>query len=216
MHGQETIQALINQTTVDKEDDYLKLLEWDADLGFMRQIGSEHENGVVVVGFCNAQSTPPEKSMLPSIITPRTRYSQLTEEERSIDLQGKGVGPRLYNTPEAVTGLKEYSRIIGMYSVEIDRDHILDTRKPSDFTVLGKLGRIARHAGIVVQSKLMSVRSALEDIHGDFPEGTQAVLYNQPPNARRREHTTKLGVSPEFIVIRDATRLLRKRGEAQL
>lgn len=218
MRGQEYVQELLNQTTIE-DDDYRKLLEWDADLGFMRQIGAESEGGVVVVGFCNSQPSPPEKAALPAFIKPRTTYDQLIEEEQKIGSQGKGTGPRLYNMPSAVTGLPEYTSLIGMYSVELDREHIHDMRKASDFTLHGKAQRIARHAGLIAYSRVCtSVRSTIDDINASFPDGTQAVLYNQPPNAERRENTTNKipDVASEFMVIRDAAALLRKRGEAKL
>jgi hypothetical protein len=210
-------EIIINQTQFNDEF-YPHLLEWDDDLGFMRQTGSQSDKSIVVVGFCDGQPSPPEKCLLPKVITPRTTYESLTIDERSIDKQGKGIGPRLYNTPWGITGLAEHAGMVGMYSVELDSEHIRDMRKSSDFRITGKVGRIARHAGLVVQSKVMSLRSTLEDVNGNLGEDTHAVLYNQPPRAAMREKQPQegKGVVSEFMVIRSAMLRLQKHGEVNL
>jgi len=209
-------ETIINQTQFTDEL-YPQLLEWDVELGFMRQSGSQSDESIVVVGFCDGQPTPPEKRLLPAVIVPRTTYERLTDDERSIDKQGRGIGPRLYNTPWGITRLAEHSGVVGMYSVELDTARIRDMRKPSDFHITGKLGRIIRHAGLILQSKAMSLRSTLEDVNGNLGEDTQAVIYNQPPRAVMREMPEKgQGIVSEFMVIRDATLRLHKHGEVNL
>lgn len=210
-------KTIIDQTQFSDEF-YPQLLEWDDDLGFMRQAGSQSDKSIVVVGFCNGQPTPPEKRLLPEVIVPRTTYESLTDEERSIDKQGKGIGPRLYNTPWGISGLAEHSGVVGMYSVELDTERILDMRKSSDFHLIGKVGRIARHAGLTIQSKAMSLRSTLEDVNDNLGEDTHAVLYNQPPRAAMREKQPResRGIVSEFMVIRGAALRLQKHGEVNL
>lgn len=210
-------EMVINQTQFSDEL-YPHLLEWDSDLGFMRQSGSERDGSFVVVGFCNGQPTPPEKRLLPEVIVPRTTYESLTDEERNISIQGKGIGPRLYNTPWGITGLPEHSGMAGMYSVELDEERLRDMRRPSDFHAGGKLARIARQAGLILQSKTMGLRSTLEDVNDNLGEDTHAVLYNQPPHAALREKRPPeaKGIVSEFIVIRSATLRLQKHGEVNL
>ena len=210
-------ETIISQTQFSDEF-YPHLLEWDDDLGFMRQVGSRSDESVIVVGFCNGQPIPPEKRLLPEVIVPRTTFESLTNEERSIDKQSKGIGPRLYNTPWGVTGLAEHTAVVGMYSVELDTERIRDMRKTSDFRVIGKMARIARQAGLIIQSKVTSLRSTLEDVNGNLGEDTQAVLYNQPPRAAMREKQPQegRGIVSEFMVIRSAALRLQKHGEVNL
>lgn len=217
MPYQGTHEVIINQTQF-TDGLYPQLLEWNDDLGFLCQGGAKTDESIVLVGFCNGQPSPPEKRLLPDVIAPRTTYESLTDDERNIDLQGKGIGPRLYNTPWGVTGLPEHTGLIGMYSVELERERIRDMRKDSDFRITGKLARIARHAGLILQSKAMSLRSTLEDVNGNLGEDTQAAMYNQPPRARMREQRPPEGggIVSEFMVIRDASLRLQKRGEVEI
>lgn len=210
-------ETIVNQVQFTDEF-YPKLLEWDEDLGFIRQRGSQSEDSIVVVGFCNGQPSPPEKRLLPEVIVPRTTYESLTEEERNINVQGKGIGPRLYNTPWGATGLPEHTGLVGVYSIELEKERMRDMRKSSDFRITGKLGRIMQHAGLIMQSKVMSLRSTLEDVNGNLGEDTQAVIYNQPPRAALREMRpqSSQGIVSEFMVIRDATLRLHKHGEVSL
>lgn len=217
MLRQEICQTITDQTQFSDEL-YPGLLEWDENLGFMRQAGSQSDESVIVVGFCNGQPSPPEKRLLPEIIVPRTTFESLTGDERSIAQQGKGTGPRLYNTPWGITGLAEHSGIAGMYAVELDRGRIRDMRKPSDFRVTGKLARIAHHAGLIMQSKATSLRTTLEGVNNHLGENTDAVLYNRPPRAAIREKQPQAGrgIVSEFMVIRNATLRLHKQGEVNL
>lgn len=144
-------------------------------------------------------------------------FSQLHSSAQSIDLQGKGVGPRLYNTPWAAAGLTDAPSRQGAYLVDIDLAKVFDTRN----TQGNKFQRIRRHAGRIVRSKLEGEERVVSEIHESFGDA-EAVLYTQPPRAELREqhrsHRSRNGsnsadIASEFILIRSITVPIHKIGE---
>ncbi len=149
-------------------------------------------------------------------VQPITEFQQLPAEARTISLQGKGVGPRLYNVPPAVQGLPSESDIVGAYTVDLDTspDRLLDLREWSG----GPIRQIARHAGRSVMAKATSLEAVVDKIHGFYGDA-DAVLLKQPPLPSIRQMLRKArnpeDVAAEFIIVRNPHILLTKVGTVQ-
>jgi len=141
------------------------------------------------------------------ITDPILDLDDLPLQYRNIDLQGKGVGPRMYNSPQAALGFTQLPRTIGAYVFTIDPDKIKDLR-----TVEGpKAQRIGRHALRIVRTKLQGLDGVVDAIHAGYGN-SEAVLMTQPPRAvlRQKEFDEpKPGIPEELIIIRSALTLKR-------
>lgn len=142
------------------------------------------------------------------VVDPIVNLHEVPQKYQNVGLQGKGVGPRMYNSPQAALGYTELPpRFINAYVFDLDPSSVKDAR-PEEGSAIA---RIARHASRIYQSKRKSLEAVVEDIHEGYA-GAGAVLMSQPPNALRRqksrqEHGSTVEVPPEFIIIRGATRL---------
>jgi hypothetical protein len=206
-------------TTTFNNEMYAQGLEFDETLGFICEPPNVHSPTIRVLGFVMTHNP----SDLRTILHSTTNFAALGAEEQSVDRQGKGVGLRLYNTPQGPQGLREYAPYVGAYSIQLGRDHIVDTRCTSDDNLIGKARLIGRQLGVEMRARRHGVEAAIEAVHQKFPIGTQGVLYNQPPHAalraqKRRAQTrqTALQTPSSFMVIRDATLALTRQGEVAL
>lgn len=153
-------------------------------------------------------------------VSPVVNLADLHEEHRTIGLQGKGVGPRMYNTPQAALGYTpveapEGTYIFGAYTFDLDPERILDMR-PSEGNALS---RIVRHARRIVRQKRRGLAAVVDEIHASYEERGEhdAVSMTQPPNAKRRQvmerHYPDLeGYPAQFMIIRNAAITLRNVG----
>ncbi len=145
-------------------------------------------------------------------VRPLVHFNDLHPADRTIDKQGKGVGPRLYNTPQAALGLTDIPEEFGAFLFDVDPHTLLDTRRDQGNTVT----RIGRHAGRILRSKIFKLENVVNDIHESF-DGADAVLYSQPPRAAIRQINERQapdteGVSGEFIIVRNEGITLHKVG----
>jgi hypothetical protein len=141
------------------------------------------------------------------------RLEDLHESARSIDLQGKGVGARMYNTPAASTGLTDAPARQGVYIFDIDPEAIDDRRT----TEGGKLLRIARHGSRIIRAATGELDEVVDAIHAQSGD-KEAVLHAQPPRAAWRQTIQRHAASPdqvpaEFMIIRSPDIALRRIGE---
>lgn len=183
------------------ELDDARAIRYAPSLGFM---ALESEDCLYALGFYPMppgwSGPPPER------ITPVTNLAAVPQENRTIDLQGKGVGPRLYSTRQSISGLATPIPA-GLYGVQISPDvRLLDIRAASDKTVAGQGLRIARHAGRMLRTKFQGLESVVEGIHEDYGDA-DLVLFNRPPNVARRQRSREVddieGADSTVIIVRD-------------
>lgn len=144
-------------------------------------------------------------------VHPITDFGELPADSRTIDAQGKGVGPRLYNTWQSLAGSRVKPDNVGVYAVDIDPSKLLDLRSVQG----GRALQIARHAGRIVRSKLTSIEKVVNSIHESYGEA-DAVELRMPPHPviRQLQHGIKNPVEPQFIIIRNKHILMRRVGTA--
>jgi len=185
---------------------------FNESLGFL-EVAAENVavGGLRLLGF----STPLAREggfNRDNFVTPLTELNELPLEARNIDMQGKGVGPRLYNVREAFGGARQKPPFIGVYTVDIQMDRLLDGR----LTQGGKMARISRHAGRILRSKLRSLENVVADIHDSYGDA-DAVELEMPPLPELRQATHKVknpeGATPSFIIVRNPALVLTKVGE---
>ena len=147
--------------------------------------------------------------------TPETlvHIVDLAPQDQTIDINGKGVGPRLYNTPAAAHGLKKLPKEFGAYTCDIKVNDLLDGRAEQG----GRLAQIWRQAVLIGASKIYGTADAVERVHQKY-KMHGAVLLGQPPHAALRQaerHAESPADMPaEFIILRDAAYKLQRVGTA--
>lgn len=202
-------------TTEFTDDTFRQGLTYDEGLGFMYR--QDKADTVTILGFVMMED--PEQ--LAETVTSITRFSELPKREQTIDRQGKGIGLRLYNTPDGPLGLSHYQPHVGAYSIELDKDRssIHDLRKDSDSQLGGKAVRVSRHLSRIISTGVKGLEYTTDKIHASFPPRTRAVLYSQPPAAelRQEDRLYRLEQNPiaaqaAFMVIRDSSLAIRRRG----
>ncbi len=144
-----------------------------------------------------------------------TDLYKIPEGLRTVDRQGKGVGVRLYNTPQALGGTAENPERIGAYTFAIDPNRIHDARRPHDRTFLGQVRRGAQHVSKIRLERRKGIDAVVRRVHAE--QGwVDVALYNQTPDAERqraRRGQPESVIPEEFMIIRDSAIGLRKAGE---
>jgi hypothetical protein len=214
INTQELVRAVDFKPNFDPD-----MLQYNEDLGFLEvRPDAVAIDGLRLLGFATPLGEGRGGMDESDIVRPLTRFSDLPSAYRTIDLQGKGVGPRMYNVREAFGGAKEKPNSIGVYTFDINPANLLDGRK----TQGGKVARIGRHAGRILRSKLSGLEAVVADIHDsyDYALNTgklEAVELEMPPlpELRQAKHgvETPAGVTPSFIIVRDSNVSLHKVGE---
>lgn len=201
-------------------------LELHQNLGFYTLSSSEVMDPatLVLLGFGTPRNSDGEFDSSDSVV-PVTNFNDLHSSDQNIDFLGKGVGPRMYNTPHAALGLTELrSDEIGAYAFHVHPADLHDTRA----TEGNKLARIGRHGLRMIKSKFGSLEDTVEAVHHSYGDAS-AVLFTQPPHAAMRQapREEKLrkanllasppeGVPAEFMIIRDASILLYRVGSQHI
>lgn len=187
-------------------------------LGYAPGIGFlaiEKDDMQFALGFYappNPYHEPPDK------VESITTLDKLPPDQRVVERQGKGVGPRLYNTPEGVMSAHEEPYKVGAYLFNVGEAVILDARKPGDYTKWGKMLRIASHAGRVIEAALKphGLKKITDRVHESYGQA-DLVLMNQPPNPARRQHARgyldRPNCSPSFMIVRNPDLHITKVGE---
>lgn len=144
------------------------------------------------------------------LVTPITDLRQLHPHDQTVDKQGKGVGARIYNSPEATLGILDVPDVVGAYALTLNLANILDMRRKQGTTT----ARILRHASRIVRARVGTLDALVDSIHQGFGDA-EAVLYSQPPRAALRQERERISPSPatlpaEFMIVRHG--LLRKIG----
>lgn len=175
-----------------------------SELGFAAITSAGNRQGeVTVLGF---SGIPNDAAAVPAVTYSTTEYADLPPEAQRVHLVGKGVGMRLYNTPQALEGLANPPERIGAYTVTLNTHpgRLLDTRQASDGTLGGKSHRVARHLGRMVYSHAEDLAVLTHAIHKAYGSA-DAVLISQPPLPRLRElvRGARPPVPSAFLIIRN-------------
>jgi hypothetical protein len=163
----------------------------------------------------NPLDEPP--SQLESVVS----LDDLPPDQCCIGRQGKGVGARLYNTPEGVMSAPQEPVAVGAYLFDVAGATILDARKPSDYTARGKVMRIASHAGRIAETIIRpnGLQKVTDRVHKSYKDA-DLVLMNQPPNPSRRQHARGYPDHPNwpsaFMIVRNPGLNITKVGEMGL
>lgn len=153
-------------------------------VGFGAPFGRASEGG----GFDQAE-----------VVHPLTDFEDLPSEHWNSAKQGKGIGPRMHNAPEAVLGQPGgLPDSLGIYTFDMDPERILILKDR------GALRTILRHAGVLVRSASGGLERVTQRVHESYGEH-QAVLWRQPPRAVARQFARggSLSTPPKFMIIRD-------------
>jgi hypothetical protein len=198
---------------------------YDEQSGFLQVHEAEvAANAIRLVGFGAPKAADGTFDMSEEV-TPITRLEDLHSSDQNIDTQGKGVGPRMYNSPPAAFGFTTLPKDgqMGTFTFDIDPRRLLDLRGEQG----SALAQIGRHAGRIVTSRFGSLAQTIDAIHADYDRRMQAknpdvvspdaVLLGQPPRAGWRQRVERkavdpLGMPPEFMIIRNPSVLLRRIG----
>lgn len=202
-----------------KSDFDPNVLQYNEDLGFLEVSPDVVAiDGLRLLGFATPYGEGKGGMDMSAIVHPLTRFSDLLPAYQTIDRQGKGVGPRLYNIREAFGGAKEKPASIGVYTFDINPRNLLDART----TQGGKAARIGRHAGRILRSKLNGLETVVADIHEAYDRALntgelEAVELEMPPlpGLRQARHGVKNppAITPNLMIIRNPKVLLYKVGE---
>lgn len=144
-----------------------------------------------------------------------THLQGIPPDYRTIARQGKGVGIRMYNTPQALGGTAENPERIGAYVFTIDPQQVYDARRSSDRTLAGKARRDWLYHQLAQTAEVNGINAAVDLVHGMIGD-VDVALYNQTPD---REHRQKRCRQPQsviheaFMVIRNPAITLIKAGE---
>ncbi|HWT55406.1 MAG TPA: hypothetical protein VN031_00035 [Candidatus Microsaccharimonas sp.] len=214
INPQELVSAVDFRTDFDPN-----VLQYNEGLGFLQVNPVETAlGGLRLLGFATPLGEGPGDMDMSDVVHPLTRFADLLAAQRTIDEQGKGVGPRMHNVREAFGGAKVRPVTIGVYTFDINPSNLLDGRT----TQGGKVARIGRHAGRILRSKLSGLESVVADIHDSYDQALNtgeldAVELEVPPHPRMRQTKhgveTPAGITPAFIIIRNPNILLHKVGE---
>lgn len=206
---------LIQRITARVDSDYFNrdTLRFAPGLGF---VAMQEEGCTYALGFCVGQGN--EEGTLPDMISPITELRDVPARQRTIDRQGKGVGPRLHNTLESLSGMKE-PQPAALYALQIDPDvTIWDGRGEHDSTLAGKGRRIGRHLGRILEAEVYGLEKVVDTIHASYGSA-DVVLMNQSPRAAllqsRRRVAPVPGLDARFLLVRDKDLLLYKVGNVR-
>lgn len=167
----------------------------------------EAEGQAILAGWC-----VPQSGELTAAASSITELTMLPRDQRRADIVGKGVGPRLYNSPEAELGSSLPGRA-ALYAVAVDPEKILDFRRSTEQSVSGKLLRIAEHAGKVIAAKTMpnGLGRVVDRVHASYGDA-ETVVWAQPPRAQLRQNHRggrATPLPPAFALIRAEKDLFR-------
>lgn len=194
---------------------HLHELYFDSELGFLVTDSPETGKPESLLGFMAGRETLRLVREEPLIGCSITTLDEMPEDERNIDTVGKGVGARLLsNGLQALAASPKPTLTCGVYEVPLlGNGEIVDMRQPTDSTVIGKLMRIARHAGRIIGAYSIGLEEEVKIIHNKIAERAEnssnivGAVYNQAPRTALRQWMRGIprqnGIQPAFLVIRN-------------
>jgi len=146
-------------------------------------------------------------------VVPVVDFGQLPDHLKTVEAQGKGVGPRLYNTKEGPASLKLKPKQVGIYTLTIARDELFDARPSQGST----WQRVAQQLQKIVAGRLRGAETIVRKQHDKYGDAG-VVLLETPPQALGRLKLRGLSLGDEntsnFVIIRDPRIILRNVGES--
>lgn len=193
-----------------------QFLDFSEKLGFVTSQLFAVPPEADLIGFTGERQVNRETSegTLTSGITAVTEFNELQECEKTIAMQARGVGTRIYNTPQALLGTGEGPNI-GAYLLRIDSEKIVDLRNESP---LGRATQLATQVVRKIRSEVQGVQKTVEGVHESFgPEDeVDAVLYGQSRRMRQQQTEQGIeqieGITPAFMIIRNPYITMHKIG----
>ncbi|MFZ1249033.1 MAG: hypothetical protein WAQ24_01785 [Candidatus Saccharimonadales bacterium] len=203
-------QRLISDVTFDTHIQPEKL-HFDPALGFLR-IDSPRDK-TQIVGFGADLLEGPGSYR--GVTEPVVQFDMLPSSQRTIDLQGKGVGPRLYNTAEGPWGAKVQPKDIGVFVCTLAVEEVCDWRKEQGTTLQQIWQQLLR----IKHAEEGTVEGVVEDVHAQYAAkhpGARAVQLKTPPQPLLRMglrgKRLPEGLTSQFLVIRDPNCVLYRIG----
>lgn len=200
------------------EYDLSKFKQHEA-LGFISLTGGAHrEDGTdTVIGFGNPFSRDGgfDES---DRVTPIVNLHEVPEEFATVSLQGKGVGPRMYPTPQAAAGYTPRPDVLGVFSFDIHSEDLLDLRGKEG----NSAGRILEHAWKIRRSQEdeQGLQEVVDAVHASYG-AAQVVIRTEPPRAMLRRVVERRQLSPrgwpkQFAIIRSEDIPLERIGDLRI
>lgn len=190
-------------------------LHFDPALGFLRY--DSRGDKTQIVGFGADFLEGPGSSR--GVTEPVVQFDKLPSNECTIALQGKGVGPRLYNTAEGPWGAKARPKDLGVFVCTLAVAEICDWREVQG----SKLQQIWQQFLRIKKAEEGSVESVVEAVHAQYEAkrpSARAVHLMTPPQPRLRMtlRGKKLpeGLTSQFLIIRDPNCVLYRIGSVGL
>lgn len=169
----------------------------------------------VLVGFAAGRETVRDYGYYGTngvrIVNSITELEDMPENERNIDIVGKGVGLRLHTDgPQAIGSVKGRNKeqtTAQVYVIDFNRDSLQDMRGEGDSTFVGMTHRIIEHGKRMFRAQRLGLAEEVALIHAEFDPSAQGIIYNQAPRARARQWMHRIpqqkGIKSEFMVMRD-------------
>lgn len=188
-------EAIIQGVTIKPgAEEMVHAAELDPATGFLR-VDSDHLEGLgqaAFIGF-GVSGWQQGTTEVAESFEPVNAITLLDPELVTVARQGKGIGARVYNTPQALDGTAESPERIGMYSFSVD--------EVEDYT--GRPIRLAaKQVFLAGASRLLGTERAM--FINDSRQGeTDALLYDQTIDGRRRRQQGTEGPSavPERLMV---------------
>lgn len=124
-----------------------------------------------------------------------TALIDIEKDLRTVDRQGKGIGARMYNTPQAVAGAAEQYEHVGAYVFSLDPHKIRDMRR-------GRVAQALHHGSLKAAAMLLGEETAIE-IQDRRLRGNHGLLYDQTIAGQRekRQHRQPDSAIPERMIV---------------
>lgn len=198
---------------VDVRPNYHDLVErscYDGELGFLaadfRTTLVQGVGRATLLGF-GVKGWQDGRDSLEEPVRPRTLLYEITPRLRTAARQGKGVGPRFYNTPQALRGTAEDPEIIGLYKFDLNFDRIKDMSHPWDGSLLGSVRHTVRYAQQCAEEVTRGIDAVVNRVHAQ-QGSVDAVIYNQTADAHRKEGERQAERSPvpeRLLILRNSS-----------
>jgi len=203
---------ILEGVTFDQEHVGLKeRLRYDPESGFLEVSPDPHSEKKRLLGFA---VVGPAWSLLGEApdYTPITRFEDVPVANQTVNEQGKGVGPRFWNTKEGPVSSRYFmsADAIGAFVIEFGRDDYLDWRPRQRTSPYGKVAeQIWKHISARTFSSTIGVVDRVHEQYGD----ASVVHLNTPPEpivriARMGLELPK-GITSSFLIARKTVQLSR-------
>jgi hypothetical protein len=197
----------------------LPKLAWDADLGMLVDPnikGPEVWVAGFAVPYLPGGDTPRFNDR--THVRPVVAYADVPRSMQNVDQLSKGVGTRLYTdavTAQSGSAVQEPGAQVGLYSVDLTRERILDWRGRQTSAAR----QIVRHAVQQAFGLVAGTEEVANWVHENYGDAA-AVRMDTPPRGRcrlQREGAVIPGdIEPGFLILRSRDTVMRRLGRVTL